>query len=145
MWTLLHLLVDLSVPDRACMRVGWSRRYHPFPCVHSPCLPAPYLLQWARSLFGDEFEASARAVALFRDDPAGWIATRRAEAKTRPAPSAIKAVLETLEAATAPTLQLCIDRARLLFERFFVTRMRNLAYTLPEDHVDPDTKKAYWG
>lgn len=107
--------------------------------------PQPLPLQWARSLFGDEFEAPARAAAMFRDDPAGWIAARRAEAKSKPAPSAVKSVLATLEAAAAPTLQLCIDRARLLFERFFVTRMRNLAFTLPEDHVDPDTKKAYWG
>ncbi|WJX63643.1 E1 ubiquitin-activating protein [Trifolium repens] len=113
----------------------------PMCTVHSFPHNIDHCLTWARSEFEGLLEKTPAEVNLYLSNPTEYTnATRNAgDAQAR---DNLERVLECLD-KKCETLEDCITWARLKFEDYFANRVKQLAYTFPEDAAT-STGAPFW-
>ncbi|WJX58306.1 E1 ubiquitin-activating protein [Trifolium repens] len=114
----------------------------PMCTVHSFPHNIDHCLTWARSEFEGLLEKTPAEVNLYLSNPTEYTnATRNAgDAQAR---DNLERVLECLDKEKCETLEDCITWARLKFEDYFANRVKQLAYTFPEDAAT-STGAPFW-
>ncbi|KAJ4840511.1 E1 ubiquitin-activating protein [Turnera subulata] len=114
----------------------------PMCTVHSFPHNIDHCLTWARSEFEGLFEKTPTEVNAFLSNPAEY-ASSMSNAGDAQARDTLERVLECLDKEKCQTFQDCITWARLKFEDYFVSRVKQLIYTFPENAAT-STGAPFW-
>jgi ubiquitin-activating enzyme E1 len=106
----------------------------PMCTVHSFPHNIDHCLTWARSEFEGLLEKTPTEVNAFLSNPSGYGTAARTAGDAQ-ARDQLERVIECLDRDKCETFQDCITWARLKFEDYFSNRVKQLAFTFPEDAV----------
>ncbi|KAI8014407.1 Ubiquitin-activating enzyme E1 2 [Camellia lanceoleosa] len=104
----------------------------PMCTVHSFPHNIDHCLTWARSEFEGWLEKTPAEVNAFLSNPSEY-ASAMGNAGDAQARDNLERVLECLDSERCETFQDCITWARLKFEDYFASRVKQLIFTFPED------------
>ncbi|GAU31056.1 hypothetical protein TSUD_214920 [Trifolium subterraneum] len=114
----------------------------PMCTVHSFPHNIDHCLTWARSEFEGLLEKTPAEVNAYLSNPTEYTNGMR-NAGDAQARDNLERVLECLDKEKCETLEDCITWARLKFEDYFANRVKQLAYTFPEDAAT-STGAPFW-
>ncbi|CAI8585892.1 unnamed protein product [Vicia faba] len=114
----------------------------PMCTVHSFPHNIDHCLTWARSEFEGLLEKTPAEVNAYLSNPNEYTNSMR-NAGDAQARDNLERVLECLDKEKCETLEDCITWARLKFEDYFANRVKQLAYTFPEDAAT-STGAPFW-
>ncbi|XP_058747909.1 ubiquitin-activating enzyme E1 1-like [Vicia villosa] len=114
----------------------------PMCTVHSFPHNIDHCLTWARSEFEGLLEKTPAEVNAYLSNPNEYTNAMR-NAGDAQARDNLERVLECLDKEKCETLEDCITWARLKFEDYFANRVKQLAYTFPEDAAT-STGAPFW-
>lgn len=114
----------------------------PMCTVHSFPHNIDHCLTWARSEFEGLLEKTPAEVNAFLSNPDEYISAMR-NAGDAQARDTLERVLECLEGERCKTFEDCVAWARLKFEDYFASRVKQLTYTFPEDAAT-STGAPFW-
>ncbi|XP_004490631.1 ubiquitin-activating enzyme E1 1 [Cicer arietinum] len=114
----------------------------PMCTVHSFPHNIDHCLTWARSEFEGLLEKTPAEVNAYLSNPSEY-SKAMANAGDAQARDNLERVLECLDKEKCETLEDCITWARLKFEDYFANRVKQLAYTFPEDAAT-STGAPFW-
>ncbi|KAJ4779926.1 ubiquitin-activating enzyme 1 [Rhynchospora pubera] len=109
-------------------------REAPMCTVHSFPHNINHCLAWARSEFEGLFEKTPTEVNAFLEDPEGYTSGMQSAGDAQ-ARDKLESILECLERERCETFKDCITWARLKFEEYFASRIKQLTFTFPEDSM----------
>ncbi|CAM8949146.1 unnamed protein product [Rhodiola kirilowii] len=114
----------------------------PMCTVHSFPHNIDHCLTWARSEFEGLLEKTPTEVNAYLSSPSEYSAAMK-NAGDAQARDTLERVIECLDKDKCETFQDCITWARLKFEDYFADRVKQLAYTFPED-AKTSTGAPFW-
>ncbi|KAL7247251.1 hypothetical protein ACSBR2_002217 [Camellia fascicularis] len=114
----------------------------PMCTVHSFPHNIDHCLTWARSEFEGWLEKTPAEVNAFLSNPSEY-ASAMGNAGDAQARDNLERVLECLDSERCETFQDCITWARLKFEDYFASRVKQLIFTFPEDAAT-STGAPFW-
>ncbi|XP_061347151.1 ubiquitin-activating enzyme E1 1-like [Gastrolobium bilobum] len=114
----------------------------PMCTVHSFPHNIDHCLTWARSEFEGLLEKTPAEVNSYLSNPSEYSTAMR-NAGDAQARDNLERVLECLDKEKCETFEDCITWARLKFEDYFADRVKQLAYTFPEDAAT-STGAPFW-
>ncbi|GLT26833.1 hypothetical protein SLA2020_018750 [Shorea laevis] len=114
----------------------------PMCTVHSFPHNIDHCLTWARSEFEGLLEKTPAEVNAYLSNPVEYAASMNSAGDAQ-ARDNLERVLECLDKERCETFQDCITWARLKFEDYFVSRVKQLIYTFPEDAAT-STGAPFW-
>ncbi|KAM0895209.1 hypothetical protein ACQ4PT_023978 [Festuca glaucescens] len=106
----------------------------PMCTVHSFPHNIDHCLTWARSEFEGLFEKTPTEVNAFLSNPTTYVSAARTAGDAQ-ARDQLERVIECLDRDKCETFQDSITWARLKFEDYFSNRVKQLAFTFPEDSM----------
>ncbi|XP_014489657.1 ubiquitin-activating enzyme E1 1 [Vigna radiata var. radiata] len=114
----------------------------PMCTVHSFPHNIDHCLTWARSEFEGLLEKTPSEVNAYLSNPSEYTTSMR-NAGDAQARDNLERVLECLDSDKCETFEDCITWARLKFEDYFASRVKQLIYTFPEDAAT-STGASFW-
>uniref|UniRef100_A0A803MW84 E1 ubiquitin-activating enzyme n=3 Tax=Chenopodium quinoa TaxID=63459 RepID=A0A803MW84_CHEQI len=114
----------------------------PMCTVHSFPHNIDHCLTWARSEFEGLLEKTPAEVNAYLSNPSEYTSSMR-NAGDAQARDTLERVLECLEKERCKTFEDCVAWARLKFEDYYTSRVKQLTYTFPEDAAT-STGAPFW-